>query len=192
MGAPTHTEAASGPFSDLEGKFDLVLADPPWKFASNSAAKPGRNAIGHYECMTLDDICSLPVRSIVERDALLILWVTAPFAELAFRVVKAWGFAYKSQLVWTKDRIGTGFWARNRHEPIYIARRGRFPCPRPAPFSDSIISGQQREHSRKPDALHAQIEAAFPEARKLELFAREARPGWQAWGNETHKFNKKE
>ncbi len=128
------------------GPFDIVLADPPWRFASNSKDRPGKNPMAHYECMALDEIKALPVREIAARDALLLLWVTVPFAQQAWGVMEAWGFRYVSQMVWPKERIGTGFWVRNRHEIVYVARRGRFPCPRPAPFPDSVIPGPQREH----------------------------------------------
>lgn len=187
----TLERAAPGPFADCPGPFDVILADPPWKFTSNSAAKPGRNAMRHYSCMKLDEIAALPVKDIAARDALLFMWVTVPFAELAFTVSRAWGFKYVSQLSWDKERKGTGFWAQNEHELLYICKRGKFPCPRPAPFPYSVIRGQRREHSRKPDQLHSDIERAFPGTRKIELFAREARQGWQAWGNQTDKFNEK-
>lgn len=169
--------------------FDIILADPPWKFTSNSKNRPGKNAMGHYDCMSLDEINALPVADVAAPDALLLLWTTVPFAVLSVQTLNAWGFKYVSQLAWAKDRIGTGFWARNRHEIVYIAKRGRFPCPRPAPFPDSVIEGQQREHSRKPDRLHEMIDAAWPSAAKLEMFARESRDGWVAWGNQTTKFD---
>ncbi|ABA80921.1 hypothetical protein GQF56_17725 [Rhodobacter sphaeroides] len=82
------------------GGFDVILADPPWRFASNSEAKPGRNAIRHYRCMKVGEIEALPVKAIAAPDALCLMWVTVPFAERAFRVLRAWGFAYGSQLVW--------------------------------------------------------------------------------------------
>lgn len=171
------------------GPFDVIFADPPWRFASNSAAKPGRNAMRHYDCMALPDICALPVAEISARSALLLMWVTVPFAHLADEVVRAWGFRTKSQLVWVKDRIATGYWARNRHELLLVATRGRFPCPRPALFPDSVIPGAQREHSRKPEWPQEQIEARLPAARKLELFGRRVRSGWTVWGNQTDKFD---
>ncbi|EYD71787.1 MT-A70 family methyltransferase [Limimaricola hongkongensis] len=170
------------------GPFDIILADPPWRFASNSEAKPGRNPRRHYPCMRDEEICALPVARWAAPAALLLMWTTSPMLDRSMAIPRAWGFRYVSSLVWTKDRIGTGYWARNRHELVLICKRGRFDCPRPAPFADSVISGQQREHSRKPDALHAQIDAAWPEARKLELFARQERPGWTAWGNDTARF----
>lgn len=170
-------------------EFEVVIADPPWRFASNSEKKPGRNAMGHYDCMKLDEIAALPVRDVTAKDSLLLLWTTVPFLRLALDVVDAWGFKYVSEVMWAKDRIGTGFWARNRHEPLLICKRGKFPCPKPALFPDSIISGQQREHSRKPDRLHEIVDDRLAHCSRLEMFARESRPGWTTWGNETTKFN---
>ena len=168
--------------------FDIVVADPPWKFSSNSVVKPGRNAMRHYPCMSDQEISLIPVRDWVAPAALLFLWTTAPMLVRSLPVLNAWGFSYVSQLVWIKDHIGTGFWVRNRHEIVLVAKRGKFPCPKPAPFRDSVISGQQREHSRKPEALQNQIDIIWPDVHKLEMFARRARPGWTVWGNETSKF----
>ncbi len=174
----------------LEGPFDLGITDPPWRFASNSKANPGRNPMRHYDCMTLDEIAALPVREVMAKDSLLFVWTTAPFAILSLRAIEAWGFEYVSQFTWPKGKAGTGFWIRNQHEIVYLCKRGKFPCPKPAPFASSVISGPQREHSRKPDSLHRQIDAqpAWRGLRKLEMFAREPRPGWTVWGNETDKF----
>lgn len=178
-----------GPFTGLDGPFDVILADPPWRFTSNSAAKPGRNARGHYDCLKLDEIAALPVRDIAAPASMLLLWTTVPFAELAFKVVNAWGYKYKSQIAWDKQRKGTGFWARNEHELLYICTRGGFPCPKPAPFNYSLIRGQLREHSRKPDQIYSDVEAAFPGTRKLEMFSRQTREGWSVFGNESTKFD---
>jgi len=175
-----------------EGPFDIIYADPAWRFASNSEARPGRNPRRHYPTMTLDQLARLPVSSIAAQSALLLMWVTVPFAHRGEDVMRAWGFEYKSQVVWIKDRIGTGYWARNRHEPLLIGTRGRFPCPKPVLFPDSVIFGQQREHSRKPDQVIETLDARFPHMRKLELFARQKRRGWSVWGNETEKFAEKQ
>lgn len=171
--------------------FEVIYADPAWNFTSNSTRNPGKNARRHYDCMSLQEIKDLPVREIAAKDALLLLWVTVPFYDKAREVVDAWGFKYVSEVVWVKSRIGTGFWARNRHEPLLICKRGKFPCPKPAMFSDSVIQAPTREHSRKPDEFYDIIEAPFPDARKLEMFARQERPGWTVWGNETEKFTPK-
>jgi N6-adenosine-specific RNA methylase IME4 len=166
------------------GGFQVVIADPPWNFSGNSVEKPGRNARRHYPTMQLADIEALPIREIVAKDALLLLWVTVPFAEHGFRVLKAWGFRYASQLVWPKARIGTGYWARNQHELVLIGRRGRFPCTSPALFPTSLIRGPQGKHSQKPEWLHSIIEARYPDYSRAELFARRARPGWTCIGNQ--------
>lgn len=166
--------------------YDIIVADPPWHFKSNSKQRPGRNAMRHYACMELADIKAL--RPDAAPNALLYLWVTSPFLAEGMDVLSEWGFTYKSSLVWVKDRIGTGYWARNRHELVLIGRRGKFPLPPACPHADSVLSGGQREHSRKPEALQDQIDAAWPAARKLEMFARRPRLGWDVWGNETEKF----
>lgn len=172
----------------MRGKFDIIVADPPWKFSSNSKAKPGRNAMRHYPCMSDAEICALPVVQWAADNALLFLWTTAPMLARSLPVIGAWGFRYVSQLVWAKDRVGTGFWVRNRHEIVLVAKRGKFPCPSPAPFPDSIIAGAQREHSRKPETLQGRIDEVWPDAAKLEMFARRQRSGWTTWGNQTDLF----
>ena len=167
--------------------YDIIEADPPWKFASNSKAKPGRNAMRHYPCMTDAELSEMDVPA--AKNALMFMWTTAPMMVRSLPILNAWGFRYVSQLVWVKSRIGTGFWARNRHEIVLIGKKGKFPCPRPAPFPDSVIEAATREHSRKPDELHKMIDAAWPDARKLEMFARQTRKGWDSFGNETNKFS---
>ncbi|WP_313350237.1 MT-A70 family methyltransferase [Paracoccus sp. (in: a-proteobacteria)] len=172
----------------IEGGWEVIYADPPWAFASNSAAKPGRSARRHYATMPFAEIVALPIRKIVARQALLLMWITVPFEHRANEVIEAWGFKAVSRLVWDKGQHGTGYWAMNQHEPCIIAKRGKFPCPKPALLPTSIIPGARREHSRKPDWISEIIDARLPEARKLELFARRPREGWTVWGNETGKF----
>lgn len=167
--------------------YDVIIADPPWRFASNSAAKPGRNAMRHYPCMSDAELCGLPIPA--AKDALLLMWTTVPMLVRSLAVMEAWGFKYVSQVVWVKGRIGTGFWARNRHEVVLVCKRGKFTCPKPALFPDSIHQSAQREHSRKPAWLHDTIDARLPNARRLEMFARSERPEWDVWGNETTKFS---
>lgn len=171
----------------LAGRFDVVLCDPPWRFSSNSEARPGRNVRRHYATMTADEIAALPVAEWAADKALLLLWTTSPLLDVAIHTLGAWGFRYKSHVVWDKGRIGTGYWARSSHEPLLIATRGRPYCPRPL-FPSSVIQAPRREHSRKPDAVQDIIDARLPDARKLELFARQERAGWTCWGHETAKF----
>ena len=168
--------------------FSVIYADPPWAFAANSEEKPGKGARRHYPTMKTPEIMAIPVRALAAKDSLCLMWATAPMIEDALRVMKAWGFKYKSQLVWPKNKIATGYWARNAHELVLIGRRGRFPCDPPALFPTSIIPGKVREHSRKPEWVAEQVESRHPEVSKIELFARSARSGWVALGNQTDKF----
>lgn len=169
---------------------DIVYADPPWKFASNSVAKPGRNAMRHYPCMTDVEIMTTPVEPWVAKHALLFMWTTAPMLERSMRIPTAWGFPkYITHFTWPKSKTGTGYWVRNRHEILLLYKRGKFPRPdNKAPFPDSIITGPTREHSRKPDQIADEIARIWPDAVKLEMFARTCRPGWQSHGNQRHMF----
>lgn len=174
----------------MTGKAQILCADPPWKFSSNSKVKPGRNAMGHYDCMTDAEIAAMPVHEWTEKDALLFLWVTVPMLKRCMAVADQWkGFTYVSALFWDKQIAGTGHWVRNSVEPILIYKRGKFPCPKPAPFTSSLISERRTVHSRKPEALQDRIDEIWPDARKLELFARRTRPGWMCWGNQSNKFD---
>ena len=175
------------PFAGLRrNHYAVLLADPPWRFQVYSEATgSSRAASNHYAVMDTADICNLPVaKHLAAPDAVLYLWTTAPFLEKAFTVIAAWGFKYSSGLVWTKDKLGTGYWARSQHEHLLIGRRGKFRAPAPAHRPSSVIQASRREHSRKPDEVYSIIERAYPDLPKIELFARHARPGWTAWGDE--------
>ena len=168
----------------------IVYADPAWKFASNSVAKPGRNAMRHYPCMTDAEIMAIPVERWLANEALLFMWTTAPMLERSMHIPAAWGFSkYITHFTWPKQRVGTGFWIRNRHELLLMYKRGKFPRPGDkAPFNDSVITGLTREHSRKPDHVADEIARIWPEHVKLEMFARTRRPGWQTHGNQCDLF----
>jgi N6-adenosine-specific RNA methylase IME4 len=165
-------------------RYGVILADPPWPFRTYSRKGKGRSAEAHFPSMPVADIAALPVADWAERDSVLYLWSTVPHLSDALTVMAAWGFEYKSSFVWIKERCGTGYWARNRHEHLLIGARGSKVCPRYNGIAllDSVIVGQQREHSRKPDRAVEIIECYHPVVAKLELFARETRPGWDAWG----------
>jgi N6-adenosine-specific RNA methylase IME4 len=166
-------------------KYPVILADPPWDFEVwDEKSGSQRAAANHYPTMELADICRLPIAELATPDAVLFLWITAPCLFQAKEVIEAWSFEYVSNYVWIKDKIGNGFWNRNQHEHLLIARRGNFPAPKPADRSSSVISAPRREHSRKPDEVYELIERMYPELPKIELFARHARSGWAAWGNQ--------
>jgi N6-adenosine-specific RNA methylase IME4 len=115
---------------------------------------------------------------------LLFLWVPAPILREAFQVIDSWGFTYRTGAVWDKTKIGAGHWFRQQHEHLLLGRRGEFPTPPDSVRPASIIRAPRREHSRKPDEAYALVEAMYPDLPKIELFARFARKGWHAWGNE--------
>jgi N6-adenosine-specific RNA methylase IME4 len=174
----------STPFPS-DRRYAVLYADPPWHFeVYNEESGVERAAGNHYSTMSLDEICALPVPSLASPDAALFMWTTVPHLRECFDVLVAWGFEYKTNIVWVKDKIGLGYFVRNQHELLLVATRGDMPSPSPANRPASVITAPRREHSRKPDQAYELIERMYPELPKIELFARHARPGWAAWGNE--------
>ena len=166
-------------------RYAVLYADPPWHFeVYNEESGVERAAGNHYFTMPLNEICALPVLSLAAPDAVLFMWTTAPHLRESFDVLAAWGFEYKTNIVWVKDKIGLGYFVRNQHELLLVATRGDMPSPSPANRPSSVIDAPRREHSRKPDEAYALIERMYPELPKIELFARNTRPGWDAWGSE--------
>jgi N6-adenosine-specific RNA methylase IME4/ParB-like chromosome segregation protein Spo0J len=166
-------------------RYAVIYADPPWHFeVYNEESGIESAAANHYSTMSLDEIRALPIPSLASPDAALFMWTTVPHLRESFQVLDAWGFEYKTNIVWVKDKIGLGYFVRNQHELLLVATRGDMPSPSPANRPPSVISAPRREHSRKPDEAYELIERMYPELPKIELFARHARPGWAAWGNE--------
>jgi N6-adenosine-specific RNA methylase IME4 len=166
-------------------RYAVIYADPPWHFeVYNEESGVARAAGNHYPTMSLEEICALPVSHLATDAAALFLWTTAPHLPEALQAVAAWGFTYKTHAVWVKDWIGLGYFVRNQHELLIVATRGDMPSPSPGNRPPSVISVPRREHSQKPDETYALIERMYPGLPKIELFARQTRPGWQVWGNE--------
>lgn len=166
-------------------KYGVILADPEWRFATYSLERGmDRAADNHYPTSETDAICARPVGDIAAADCVLFLWATAPMLPDALRVMAAWGFTYKSHAIWKKDRIGTGYWFRNQHELLLVGTRGKVPAPAMGTQFSSVIDAPLGAHSAKPDGFHELVEAYFPSLPKIELNARRARAGWDAWGYE--------
>jgi N6-adenosine-specific RNA methylase IME4 len=165
-------------------RWPIILADPPWDYKNYAAGRARSHPSHHYPVMKDAEIAALPVADLAADDCVLLLWTTAPQLAVALEVLKAWDFKYKSGLVWDKEIAGLGFWARGQHEHLLIATRGNPPLPPQEATPRSVIRERRREHSRKPDEAYALIERMYPDLPKIELFARHARPGWDAWGNE--------
>lgn len=181
--------SASAPGSLPAGKFAVLLADPPWQYEFNST-DAARAIENHYPTLTADEIACLedadgrPVADLAADDAVLFLWATNPKLSEALTVIEGWGFTYTTNLVWVKDRIGMGYWARQRHELLLVATRGSMSPPPEHLRPDSVIEAPRGRHSEKPPSVHEFIEAIWPGTPKVELFAREARDGWVAFGNQ--------
>jgi N6-adenosine-specific RNA methylase IME4 len=164
-----------------EGKFNVIYADPPWKY---EFAQSGNREVGkEYPTMELDDICKIAVPA--ADDAILLLWVTVPKLREGMKVVEAWGFEYKTGMVWVKGgKIGMGYYVRSKHELLLIATRGKFGPPAEDCRPESIIIADRGKHSEKPAVVYELIEKMYPGHKYIELFARSKRDGWTSWGNE--------
>lgn len=199
------------------GPFDLIYCDPPWKYERNAfwahGALQGEAAFA-YDLLDLDQLCGLRTKLDVfaAKDCILFMWVTWPRLDWAMRLGEAWGFEYITcGFVWVKTSadyhpgqlclahptlenltdLGLGFHARGNTEFCLLWKRGK-----PGIFEDrnirQLVFEPRREHSRKPDEVRRRIEQAYPNARRLEMFARDTCPGWSSWGNQVGKFGEQQ
>jgi N6-adenosine-specific RNA methylase IME4 len=162
------------------GPFDVLYADPPWRY--EQVRTDSRAIENHYPTMSLDEICALQPPAL--DDAILFLWATSPKLREAMDVIEAWGFNYRTCMVWMKDKIGMGHYVRQRHELLLLAKRGDISTPDTTSRPDSVVEAPRGAHSAKPDVFYELIESMYPGRRYGEIFARQPRPGWASWGNE--------
>ena len=178
-------------------RFGTILADPPWQFINRTGKMaPEHKRLSRYATMVLPAIKALPVDDHAADTAHLYLWVPNALLPEGLAVMSAWGFTYKSNIIWHKirkdggpDGRGVGFYFRNVTEIVLFGVRGKnVRTLAPGRRQVNILKTQKREHSRKPDELYDVIEqcSAGP---YLELFARGSRPGWAAWGNEADDYS---
>lgn len=177
-------------------RFSTILADPPWQFQNRTGKMaPEHKRLSRYGTMDLPWIMGLPVAECAAEPAHLYLWVPNALLPEGLKVMAAWGFQYKSNLVWHKirkdggpDGRGVGFYFRNVTELILFGTRGRNARTlAPGRRQVNILETRKREHSRKPDELYPLIEACSP-GPYLELFARGGREGWVSWGNQAEEY----
>jgi len=177
-------------------RFSTILADPPWRFENRTGKMaPEHKRLNRYGTMTLEDIMGLPVQDFATPTAHLYLWVPNALLPEGLRVLAAWGFAYKSNIIWHKirkdggpDGRGVGFYFRNTTEILLFGTRGKKARTlAPARSQVNIICSRKREHSRKPDEQYELIESCSP-GPFLELFARGNRTGWTGWGNQAEAY----
>ena len=169
------------------GIFNLLYADPPWQYEF-SESPANRSIENQYPTATVAQMCDetfvADLRAHTAPDAMLFLWATSPKLTEAQQLLTAWGFEYRTNLVWVKDRIGMGYYVRQQHELLLVAKRGNLPVPAEADRVSSVIEAPRGRHSEKPEQVYGMLEGMYPAAERLELFARTARPGWTPWGNE--------
>lgn len=171
-----------GPLPDR--RFPILLVDPPWRY--DYTETDSRAIENQYPTMSLADLCTFKVRDIAAKDAVLFLWATSPKLVEALQVISAWGFEYRTSMVWVKDKIGMGYYVRSQHELLLIAKRGELPMPEPAARPSSVLTASRGKHSEKPEQIYALIETMYPTLPRIELFARGRRDGWTAWGNQAN------
>jgi N6-adenosine-specific RNA methylase IME4 len=167
------------------GPFRVIAIDPPWEYDNRAEDESHRGRV-QYPDMAVDDICKLPVPDLAHKDCVLWLWTTNAFMSEAYDCLFEWGFTAKTILTWDKQILGLGDYLRNVTEHCILAVRGKPTLT--LTNQTTLISEKRREHSRKPEAFYALVESLCPGS-KLEMFARERREGWQAWGAEVGKFN---
>lgn len=173
-------------------KFKTIVADPPWQFQNRTGkVAPEHRRLNRYSTMSLDDICDLPVKQAAADTSHLYLWVPNALLPDGLRVMSAWGFQYKSNIIWHKirkdggsDGRGVGFYFRNVTEILLFGVRGKNARTlQPGRTQVNMIQTRKREHSRKPDEQYKLFESCSP-GPYLELFSRGTRKGWTTWGNQ--------
>jgi N6-adenosine-specific RNA methylase IME4 len=182
---------------DVHGRFGTILADPPWQFQNRTGkVAPEHRRLRRYKTMSLAEICALPVANFAAEQSHLYLWCPNALLPEGLEVLRAWGFRYKSNVVWFKvrkdggaDGRGVGFYFRNVTELLLFGVRGKLRTLAPGRRQVNLIATRKQEHSRKPEEAYGLIESCSP-GPYLELFARERRKGWTAWGDEADTYMK--
>ena len=172
-------------------KYSIIYADPAWQYKRNG----GKSAESKYDVMSTEDIKNLNVNDIAEDNSHLYLWVTNPFISEGLEVCKSWGFEYKTLLTWVKTYkdgspvMGMGYYFRGATEHIIFGVKGKKLCNNRN--TKNIFFNMQRQHSQKPNYAKDMIINCSGDLPRIELFAREETEGWDCWGNDTKKFNKR-
>lgn len=185
------TNPAEDLSSKFRGPYSTILADPPWQFQNRTGkVAPEHRRLLRYPTMELKEIMDLPVGRLAGASSHLYLWVPNALLLEGLKVMEAWGFTYKTNLVWMKvrkdggpDGRGVGFYFRNVTELVLFGVKGRMRTLQAGRRQVNMLQTRKREHSRKPDEIFDIIESCSP-GPYMELFARFSRQGWDQWGNE--------
>ena len=170
-----------------DDKYRVIYADPPWKYGNSGIIGETDNYghVGrHYPDMSIAELCDLPIKDLVNKDAVLFLWVTSPLLAECWPVISSWGFTYKTSFVWDKVRHNFGHYNSVRHELLLICTRGSC-TPDVNKLFDSVQTIERSDtHSEKPEQFREIIDTLYPHGKRIELFARTDHKGWDIWGNE--------
>jgi len=171
-------------------KFSVLYFDPPWPYPEHQDAKNLYGAVSsHYQTMTIKEISEMDVNNLGADNSVLFLWATTNFLTEAFEIIKAWGFNYKSNMVWVKTSgSGIGYYVRGNHELLLIATKGSF-LPKTKDYVSSVVKADRLEHSQKPEIFYEIIEKLYPDEKYYEMFARDnkKRLNWEYGGNQANK-----
>ena len=165
-----------------EKLYGVIYIDPPWQFQTYSENGMDRSADNHYPTMGMDALSELVMPA--ANNCIMFMWATVPMLPEAIDLLTDWGFTYKSHIAWVKDRMGTGYWTRNKHELLLIATKGNVPAPAMGMQPPSVVELPVMKHSEKPQFFADMIQSLYPSTPKVEIFARMGRPGWDVIGNE--------
>lgn len=174
-------------------KYNVILADPPWSYGGSDTPH-GSKSTDHYPSMQYSELKALDVKPLCAEECILFMWTTGPKLNFAIELGESWGFKYRQvAFVWDKVNPCCGNYTITQCEFVLVFKleKGRLP-KRSKTNVRQLITEKKREHSRKPEYVQDMLDLMYPTAKKIELFARRTRDGWDAWGNETTKFDTKE
>jgi N6-adenosine-specific RNA methylase IME4 len=176
--------------------YKTILADPPWRFTNRTGkVAPEHKRLNRYDTLSLNEIKEIPVSLVASDTSHLYLWVPNALLPEGLEVMAAWGFKYKTNIIWHKirkdggpDGRGVGFYFRNTTEMLLFGIRGQMRTLKPGRSQVNILKTMKQEHSRKPEAIYTIIESCSP-GPYLELFSRGKREGWDVFGNQTEEYS---
>lgn len=169
--------------------YEIVYLDPPWDYQMLQHAGAGKGDTGgastHYETLKIAQLKEFPIRDLLADNSLVFMWVTNPHLANGIDLLRAWNLKYVTVgFVWNKGQVNPGYYTMSQCELCLVAKRGKIPQPRGSRREKQYLESLRQEHSKKPDEVRDRICRMFPTQRKVELFARQRVPGWDAWGNE--------
>ncbi len=173
-----------------KGKYRVIYADPPWSYGDERSGGSYGGATDHYNTMSLQELCDMPVADLAEKDSVLFMWVTSPMLmNEGNEVLKAWGFKYKSHFIWDKTNSFIGNYNAVQHELLLIATKGSCTPDNTQRFKSVQTITKTRKHSEKPEEFRNIIETLYTYGNKIELFSRKRVEGWEAYGNEVESIS---